>query len=128
MKRDTLAATQLPPPITALKCSEDHDNRLPTSLLFSRPINRLTKFLNLLIFMHSKILYIINVMSSHNGIALSHHDHHICPQFSPCFYFTSIKLMTRHGSILFTFGLHVERCQGFPIMFAGARAKPFQFD
>ena len=109
MTRDTLAAAQSHP-LLSLPPNGPVDlnsqlNWQPTAKLL---LHQLTNFQNSLIFIYSKIHYIISVMSSHKVTATSHHDQHTCLQLSPCSHFTSIKLMIRREYI-YTFGLPVLR-------------------
>ena len=79
MNRDMLAATQSSTPVTLPKelCGFQLNCQILKWLL-----SQLINFWNSLIFIYSKILYIISsVMQSHRVIASSHYDH-TCPQLS----------------------------------------------
>ena len=77
---------------------------ISTKLNYPVGLNFLTdNFSNPLIFIYSKIKYIIRLTTSYQIISSYHHDHYTCPKLSLCFYFTSINLMTRYESILFPF-------------------------
>ena len=76
------------------------DRRLTPTELSERQL--LTDFFKIRQYLYIKIQDILRVMSSHEVIASSH----TCPQFNRVF-ISSIKLVTRPESILFTFGLPV---------------------
>ena len=100
MNRDTFAATQRQPlsPVIASKGSMDFNStkdRLPKDYCLN-----CFNFQNSLISVFSKVsTYIVSMKSFHSVYASSH----TCPKFFTMFFISSIKLMARYESILFTF-------------------------
>ena len=123
--RHTCRHTKSPTPLADPEGS--FGSQLNWLLTPKRLLPQLIKFQNSLIFIYSKIHYIIGVMSfiellRYLIMIITH-----VPNFHHFFYFTLIQLMTRH-EFTHVFGLPVYIWQVSPIMFAGACAWPFQFD
>ena len=109
-QRHTCHPTYLPPPTPLAAPEGTCESQLNWQPTPKRLPPQLTNFQNSLIFLYFKIQYIISISVYHwcDFIILSYcYNHHMCPQLSLCFHIKSIKLMTRHESILFTFTLPV---------------------
>ena len=81
---------------------------------------------NSLIFIYSEIQYITSEMSSYKVIALSHHDHHTCPQFCTKFSFYLNQTVTKHESIYIWPAC--QKWQESSIILTGGHAWTFLFD